>query len=208
MIVPPEVFENNYSNSYGKNLYLQLVPKNIINQNSLIIGKYYGYSGEGIINHLSSQWRTFHIIRYDGIIRGFLNIHCLFSLFYISDILGEQIIHWITGVNNDTVINLNNKIYYELSTDIIRDMIWADKTIPDEEKNERLNQLNERINANSQTETSLTTCTICMTNPLNRVITQCGHTLCCECATNPGFHTCHICRIPINLNNIIPLYIG
>jgi dissimilatory sulfite reductase (desulfoviridin) alpha/beta subunit len=201
MITPPEVFQNNYSQNYGRNLSLQLIPQNVISSNSLRIGNYYGYSGEGIINKLSSQWKTFHIVRYDGIERGFLRLYCLFSLFYIIDIYGKRIIHWTNGIDSDMVRNLNNKMYYQLNPDITRDMILADETILDDRKNELIRALN----ASSES----ITCSICMTNPLNRVITQCGHTLCSECAINPAFQACHICRIQINpVIHIIPLYIG
>jgi len=207
MILQSNVFQNNYSQYYGRDLSLRLIPQNVISLNSLRIGNYYGYSGDGIINKLSSQWKTFHIIRYDGIERGFLQMYCLFSLFHNIDIYGNRKIHWTNGINSNIVNNLDNKMYYELPTDMKRDMILADETISDNRKNELIHQLNMSI------ETSIIErpikCGICMTNPLNRVITQCGHTLCSECSDNPAFQTCHICRIPINrATHIIPLYIG
>jgi hypothetical protein len=206
-MIPIESFKN-YHRSYGRNLSLNLVNSNIINQQSLIQGKYYGLSGEGIINRLSTQWTTFHIIRYDGgMERGFLNIHCLFSLYFNIDISGRRTVFWTKGIDNNTIRVLNNIIFYQLPKDNIRDMIMEDETFDDDKKKVMLEELDEERSISSS-ESSILTCTICMTNPLNRVL-SCGHTLCSTCVENSGYHNCHMCRRTINRQiDVRPLYFG
>ena len=207
MILPMQVFKD-YSESYGKKLSLNLVPNNIINENQLIKGYYYGFSGEGIIHRLSTSWKTFHIVRYDGgIEEGYLNIHCLFSLFFNIDITNEKTIFWTDGFNNNIIRGLNNKLFYKLPNDNIRDMILKDSSLDDNKKSLMIKRLNEDFLNNSNNLQNLL-CTICMTNQLNRVL-PCGHTLCNACVENPGYNNCHMCRRIINnRNDIRPIYFG
>ena len=202
IIVPEKVFKN-YSNDYDRNLSLKLVPNNIINQITLIRGNYYGFSGEGIIHKLSTSWITYHIVRYDGLERGFLNIHCLFSLYFNINIHGERTVYWTNGQPNNIIRVLNNPLFYQLPKDNIRDMIYEDESLDDDRKNILVRRLDEEQLNNLPN----LLCTICMTNPLNRVL-SCGHTLCNTCIENPGYHNCHMCRRTININDIRPLYFG
>jgi hypothetical protein len=203
MIIPEQVFKN-YSTTYGRNLSLNLVNNNIINENSLKIGHYYGFSGEGIIHKLSTSWETFHIVRYDGgLERGFLNIHCLFSLYFNINIPGQRIVHWIHGYNNNIIKELSNPKFYQLPKDNVRDMIYEDQSLDDDKKN----MLVLRLNDEQLNNTPNLLCTICITNALNRVL-PCGHTLCNTCVEHPGYHNCHMCRRTINMDDIRPLYFG
>lgn len=208
MMVHKDVFKN-YGESYGKNLRLQFINQNEINQNLLKVGYYYGLSIQGIIPHLSSQWTTYHIVRYDGHHNGFINIYYLFSLYHkidINGLNGYRNIFWTTGIENNNHI-LSNLLFYQLNKNITHDMILADETITDDRKNELIAELNNNETILELRE-SVLTCSICAINPLNRVLI-CGHTLCNVCSTHPSYNTCHMCRIPIDQNNDIrPLFIS
>jgi len=206
MIIPEQVFKN-YSTSYGRNLSLNLVHNNIINENSLVRGHYYGFSGEGIIEKLSTSWQTFHIVRYDGgSERGFLNIHCLFSLYFNTNMIGQRRVYWTNGCNDNIVKMLNNQVFYELPKDNVRDMIYEDDSLDDDKKKILVKRLDENTTVNSSNLSNLL-CTICMTNQLNRVL-SCGHTLCHRCLEHPQYNNCHMCRTVININDIRPIYFG
>lgn len=159
---------------------------------------------------------TYHIVRYDGHINnGIPLMHVLFSLFQSSNINGERIVYWTHGLEYYSICNLQNPSFYKLSYTTIHDMILEDRTISDVVKNELLRRLNIGQHAQSHAQSDaqshaqsdaqsdseshlsrLVTCSICMTNVLNRVL-LCGHTLCSVCSDNPGYHACHMCRLPI-----------
>jgi hypothetical protein len=210
MILPEQVFKN-YHDSYGSNLTLLFDDNsNIISQESLRSGKYYGFSGEGSIDRLSNQWTTFHIIRYNGPPeRGIVDIHCLFSLYFYTH-RSERTIFWTNGMNSDDISRLNNIKFYILPKNIRRDMIRADNSLSNNDKNEMIIELENDINQDysQQPQSNIPVCSICMTNPLDRVL-SCGHTLCSTCVNNPGYRNCHMCRLPINrYTNVMPLYIS
>jgi len=202
MIIPTEIFKN-YSECYGINLSLNLIHNNIIREPYLIKGYYYGFSGEGIIHKLSTSWITYHIVRYDGLERGFLNIQCLFSLYSNIDITGKKTVYWVKGIQNDIIRRLNNQIFYQLPKDNVCDMILEDDSLDDDKKNIMIRRLNEEPLNNIPN----LLCTICTTNQLNRVL-LCGHTLCSTCLEHPAYNNCHMCRRTININDIRPIYFG
>jgi len=245
--MPEEVFKN-YQPNYGRNLSIQLINLNKINQNNLIIGHYYGYSGDGPIRILGGRMTTYHIVRYDGQINNGIPImHVLFSLFQSSNINGERVVYWTHGLEYYSICNLQNPTFYQLSYTTIRDMILEDQTISDDMKNQLLIGLNRIIHTGQHglnlvqsrsqsraqsraqspelshvlsraqsreqspvtTSEQLLTCSICMTNVLNRVL-LCGHTLCNVCSDNPGYNACHMCRVPITYRqrDIRPLFLS
>lgn len=222
MMIHDDIFKNNYEPSYGHNLYLQCINQNQINQNKLKIGFYYGFSAKCNIPYLSRQLTTYHIIRYDGHHLGNFNIYFLFSLYNHN----HQNMYWTHGIEYNNLFPLSNPIFYQLNRNNIYDMILADETISDDRKNELIAELNNNINnqstvqlrereqqehahAHAREQEHVVTCSICMTNPLNRVITTCGHTLCNVCAMHSSYNRCHMCRTPINRNNDIrPLFIS
>lgn len=206
-MIPIQVFKN-YRTTYGRELSLNLVNSNLINFSSLRRNGYYGFSGEGIIQNLSTSWNTFHIVRYDGgMERGYPNIHCLFSLYFNIDISGRRTVHWTEGLDDNIVRRLNNPRFYQLPKDNVRDMILEDETFDDDKKNQLIRELDEE-SQHISSESSNLTCTICMTNPLNRVLT-CGHTLCSTCVEHVGYRNCHMCRRTINIQiDVRPLFFG
>ena len=69
------------------------------------------------------------------------------------------------------------------------------------EDNKKLTYVNNELKTEIENSSNALTCCICQTNPVNRVLTKCGHLLCDQCVTH--VRKCPECRKPFTRNDTV-----
>ena len=194
----------NFSPNYGKELSQFFIEQNLIKDyDKLKKHYYYGFSGINPNNPLVKQ---FHIVKYNDINNGFFTVIIMFSLFYRVENNIRTIFWTYPLLDTHELNNFTNKKFYKLPNHIMKDMIYQDNLISNDNK---LAMIQRFYEIDQISENSFIKCSICWNNPINKVLV-CGHTICSSCIQHHSYDKCHICRTPITDKNIDirPLFLG
>jgi hypothetical protein len=194
----------NFAPNYGKELSLLFVQENLIRDyDRLKKHYYYGFSGIDPNNPLVKQ---FHIVKYNDLNNGFFTVHIIHSLFYRVENNIRTVFWTHPLLDTYELNNLVNKKIYKLPIYIMKDMVYQDNHVSNDNK---LAMIQRFYEIDQISENTMIKCGICYFNPINKVLI-CGHTICSLCVEHPSFDKCHICRTPITNRNIDvrPLFLG